>query len=55
VGTIGGPGRTRPELGLRSEEFCQRHFIVADPDGVLIDVITPIAPSQAFADQYAGS
>ncbi|HUR09063.1 MAG TPA: VOC family protein [Nonomuraea sp.] len=42
----------RPELELRSEEFGQRHFIVADPNGVLIDVITPIAPSEAYADQY---
>jgi catechol 2,3-dioxygenase-like lactoylglutathione lyase family enzyme len=41
-----------PELQIRSEDFGQRHFIVADPNGVLIDVITPIAPSQAYADQY---
>lgn len=38
---------------LRSEEFGQRHFIVADPNGVLIDVITPIPPSGTFAEQYA--
>ncbi|GAA3677028.1 VOC family protein [Nonomuraea antimicrobica] len=42
----------RAELELRSEEFGQRHFIVADPSGVLIDVITPIAPTGAYADQY---
>lgn len=42
-------------LGLRSEDFGQRHFIVADPDGVLIDVITPIAPSAAYADHFVGS
>ncbi|MEU4230523.1 VOC family protein [Nonomuraea sp. NPDC026600] len=42
----------RAELELRSEEFGQRHFIVADPSGVLIDVITPIAPFGAFGDQY---
>ncbi|TDD94786.1 VOC family protein [Actinomadura rubrisoli] len=48
---VGGEG-LRPELELRSEEFGQRHFIVADPGGVLIDVITPIAPSGAHADQY---
>ncbi|GGU94472.1 glyoxalase [Actinomadura cremea] len=45
-------GGLAPELALRDEEFGQRHFIVADPDGVLIDVITPIPPSGAFADQY---
>ncbi|TDC43539.1 glyoxalase/bleomycin resistance/extradiol dioxygenase family protein [Actinomadura sp. KC345] len=42
-----------PELDLRSEDFGQRHFIVADPNGVLIDVITPITPSEAYEDQYA--
>lgn len=42
----------RPELELRSEDFGQRHFIVADPNGVLIDVITPIAPSAEYGDQY---
>ncbi|MFD3523506.1 VOC family protein [Streptomyces sp. NPDC058653] len=42
----------RTELPLRSEEFGQRHFIVAAPDGVLIDVITPIAPTEAYADAY---
>lgn len=41
------------ELSLRSEDFGQRHFIVAAPDGVLVDVITPIAPSESFAEQFA--
>ncbi|SEF62435.1 Uncharacterized conserved protein PhnB, glyoxalase superfamily [Nonomuraea solani] len=41
-----------PELALRDEDFGQRHFIVSDPNGVLIDVITPIAPSEEFATQY---
>jgi catechol 2,3-dioxygenase-like lactoylglutathione lyase family enzyme len=45
-------GGLRAELELRSEDFGQRHFIVADPNGVLIDVITPIAPAAAYADQY---
>mgnify|MGYP001473402045 CR=1 FL=1 len=27
---------------LRSEKFGQRHFIAADPNGILVDVITPI-------------
>jgi catechol 2,3-dioxygenase-like lactoylglutathione lyase family enzyme len=27
---------------LRSEKFGQRHFISADPSGILVDVITPI-------------
>ncbi|MEU8246838.1 VOC family protein [Nonomuraea sp. NPDC048916] len=41
-----------PELPLRDEEFGQRHFIVPDPNGVLIDVITPITPSEEYAAQY---
>ncbi|MEV4014645.1 VOC family protein [Nonomuraea angiospora] len=49
-----GAGLTA-ELALRSEDFGQRHFIVADPNGVLIDVITPIAPSAEYAEQYVGS
>lgn len=39
-------------LELRDEPFGQRHFITADPNGVLIDVIKPIPPSAAFAAQY---
>ena len=38
---------------LRDEAFGQRHFITADPNGVLIDVITPIPPSAEFAALYA--
>lgn len=38
---------------LTDEAFGQRHFITKDPNGVLIDVIKPIPPSGAFADQYA--
>lgn len=39
-------------LGLRDEDFGQRHFITADPNGVLIDIITPIAPSADYAALY---
>ncbi|WP_048648927.1 VOC family protein [Nitratireductor soli] len=38
---------------LRDEAFGQRHFITADPSGVLIDIIKPIPPSAEFAAQYA--
>ncbi|MGB5953122.1 MAG: VOC family protein [Ornithinimicrobium sp.] len=38
---------------LRSEEFGQRHFILAGPDDVLIDVITEIEPTGEFAATYA--
>jgi catechol 2,3-dioxygenase-like lactoylglutathione lyase family enzyme len=39
-------------LDLRSEDFGQRHFIVADPGGALVDVITPIPPTAEYAGQY---
>ena len=38
---------------LRSEDWGQRHFITADPNGVLIDVITNIPPSAEFLAQYS--
>lgn len=38
---------------LRDEAFGQRHFITADPNGVLIDIIKPIEPSAEFLAQYA--
>ena len=39
-------------LELKDEAFGQRHFITKDPNGVLIDVIKPIPPTQAFGAQY---
>lgn len=36
-------------LPIRSEVFGQRHFIIEAPDGVLIDVITPIPMSGEFS------
>ncbi|QLY33104.1 VOC family protein [Nocardia huaxiensis] len=46
-------GGLKAELPIRSEEFGQRHFIVADPSGVLIDVISEIAPAGEFAEQFS--
>lgn len=40
-------------LTLRDEAFGQRHFITADPNGVLIDVIQPIPPSEEFTALYS--
>ena len=37
---------------IKDEEFGQRHFIGSDPNGVLLDFITPIPPSAEFAAQY---
>jgi catechol 2,3-dioxygenase-like lactoylglutathione lyase family enzyme len=38
---------------IRSEAFGQRHFILADPGGVLVDVIQPIPPSPEYAPLYS--
>lgn len=38
---------------IKDEAFGQRHFLTEDPNGVLIDVITPIPPSEEFLKQYA--
>ncbi|MFC3208330.1 VOC family protein [Aquamicrobium soli] len=38
---------------LRDEAFGQRHFIFADPNGVLVDVVKPIQPSAEFLAHYA--
>ncbi|MBX4957699.1 VOC family protein [Rhizobium lentis] len=40
---------------IRDEDFGQRHFITADPNGVLIDIIKPIPPSAEFAAMYETS
>ncbi len=37
---------------LRDEPFGQRHFITADPNGVMIDIVKPIPPTAEFAAQY---
>ena len=41
-----------PIQPLRSEDFGQRHFILQGPEGVLIDIITPIPPSADFAANF---
>ncbi len=39
-------------LELKSEEWGQRHFIIRDPNDILIDVIQNIAPTGIYAEQY---
>ena len=39
-------------LELRDEPWGQRHFIVTDPCGAMIDVIKLIEPSKEYQDQY---
>jgi len=38
---------------LRDEPHGQRHAIYRDPNGILIDIITPIEPSPEFLAGYA--
>jgi len=38
---------------LRDEEFGQRHFMAADPTGLVVDVITPIRPARSFLEAVA--
>lgn len=46
-------GKNLPlQLDIRDEDFGQRHFITADPNGVLIDIIKIIPPSEAYSGQY---
>ena len=40
---------------IQDEDFGQRNFITADPNGVLIDVIKPIPPNADFAAMYDAS
>ena len=40
------------ERELRDEPWGQRHFIIRDPDGALVDVVQPIPPSAEYAAQY---
>jgi catechol 2,3-dioxygenase-like lactoylglutathione lyase family enzyme len=42
-------------LAIRDEDFGQRHFITADPNGVLIDVIKPIPPKGDYVALYEAS
>lgn len=39
---------------LRDEVFGQRHFIASDPNGVLLDVITPIDPDPTWLAAQTG-
>ncbi|MBP2623396.1 glyoxalase [Streptococcus oricebi] len=37
---------------LRDEGFGQRHFIIAGPENILIDIIKVIPPSKQYAENY---
>jgi len=40
------------EVELRDEEYGQRHFMAKDPNGLLVDVVKLIQPSEEFVRQY---
>lgn len=40
---------------LRDEVFGQRHVIVADPNAILLDLITPIEPDAAWLAAQQGA
>lgn len=48
-----GTEKLKPVLTLRDEAFGQRHFIIQDPAGNLVDVIQNIEPSAEFLQKYA--
>jgi hypothetical protein len=32
--------------------FGQRHFLTADPNGIMLDIITVIPPGEEYAEQF---
>ena len=41
-------------LHVKTEEWGQRHFMIKDPSGMVIDVVQHTEPTDAYKDQYAG-
>jgi len=39
-------------LELRSEEWGQRHFSVKDPNGIYVDIVQAIEPTDEYQDGY---
>ena len=39
-------------LELRSEDWGQRHFCIEDPNGVHLDIVQAIAPTDAYEQGY---
>jgi len=40
------------ELDLKDEEWGQRHFMSVDPNGLLVDIVQMIQPTQNFLEQH---
>lgn len=45
-------GGLKPALDIRTEDFGQRHFIVPDPNGILVDVIQEIPPQGEYVEAF---
>lgn len=41
-----------PVMDIKSEDFGQRHFIVSDPAGIMVDVIQMVPPSKEYEAFY---
>jgi catechol 2,3-dioxygenase-like lactoylglutathione lyase family enzyme len=39
-------------LDLKSEEWGQKHFMLQDPHGLVLDIVQSIEPSDEFAKDY---
>ena len=39
-------------LGLRSEDWGQRHFCIKDPNGVYLDIVQAIEPTEEYQQGY---
>jgi catechol 2,3-dioxygenase-like lactoylglutathione lyase family enzyme len=39
-------------LDLRSEDWGQRHFCIQDPNGVLVDIVQAIEPTEEYRSDY---
>ena len=41
-------------LQVKTEEWGQRHFMIKDPSGMVIDVVQHAEPTDEYRDKYAG-
>ena len=42
-------------LELRSEDWGQRHFCIRDPNGIYLDIVQAIAPTEEYQSGYEQS
>lgn len=39
-------------LGLRSEDWGQRHFCIKDPNGIYLDIVQSFEPTEEYRGDY---